>query len=483
MKQWYSAFELAGLAGLPAFPNNVARKAKAESWQSRPRSGRGGGYEYAYVSLPKKTQEALAHQAVEPVTPLVVNQTQQRVISNAKTTIDERTDAWLEILKAHESWCENHAVTIAINRDSAFIESYNHQQLALFDWVYASVPHLSRSTLKAKQRLRRTAPKITALGGNYGHRQGKGKIALDSDLQAAIKACLAAGGKHWGASQIYEILQLEFGLEPAQVSLGQLRDWLRRFRLEHPQEWALYLTPDRAKGLISPAFGSRSQSVFYPNHVWELDSMRVDINCKTEVAGTIQLTRAFVIACVDVFTRRVMLYVTYHSDAEAVCLLIAAAILKWGVPDHIRTDHGKEYLSRRVQRFLANLGVETEDLRCLPGHPEQKPFVERFNRTFQHRDLVKNPFFVGHNVSVAFGTAKLLAKPCERQRIVLRLNWQCRSMNFNAGVIYGALSMNNVHTDEQELDSKADLHSKRWRKQRVKVGHGARSTTRVNSTF
>ncbi|BAU15353.1 hypothetical protein LEP3755_59110 [Leptolyngbya sp. NIES-3755] len=47
---------------------------------------------------------------------------------------------------------------------------------------------------------------------------------------------------------------------------------------------------------------------------------------------------------------------------------IAAAILRWGVPDHIRTDHGKEYLSRRVQRFLANLGVETEDLRCLPGH-------------------------------------------------------------------------------------------------------------------
>lgn len=141
------------------------------------------------------------------------------------------------------------------------------------------------------------------------------------------------------------------GLDPNEISLGQLRDWLRRFRLEHPQEWALYLTPDRAKGSVSPAFGSRSQSVFYPNHVWELDSMRVDIHCKTEVAGTVQLTRAFVIACVDVFTRRVMLYVTYHSDAEAVCLLIAAAILKWGVPDHIRTNHGKEYLSRRVQRF------------------------------------------------------------------------------------------------------------------------------------
>ncbi|MBE9011671.1 Mu transposase C-terminal domain-containing protein, partial [Pseudanabaenaceae cyanobacterium LEGE 13415] len=71
----------------------------------------------------------------------------------------------------------------------------------------------------------------------------------------------------------------------------------------------------------------------------------------------------------------------------------------WGVPEQVRTDHGKEYLSQRVQRFLATLNVDTEDLRCLPGHPEQKPFVERFNRTFQHRDLVKSPFFIGHNVS------------------------------------------------------------------------------------
>ena len=161
----------------------------------------------------------------------------------------------------------------------------------------------------------------------------------------------------------------------------------------------MYMSPDRVKGTVSLAFGSRSQNVFSPNQVWEIDSMRVDIECKSERAGQTRLDRAFVIACIDIFTRRVMLKVSAHNNGEDVCLLIATAILKWGVPEHIRTDCGKEYLSRRVQRFLANLGVDTEDLRCLPGHPEQKPFVERFNRTFQHRDLVKNPFFVGHNVA------------------------------------------------------------------------------------
>jgi Mu DNA-binding domain len=59
MKQWYSAFELAGLSGLPALPNNVTRKAKAEQWQTRERVGRGGGKEYAYNSLPPQTQAEL----------------------------------------------------------------------------------------------------------------------------------------------------------------------------------------------------------------------------------------------------------------------------------------------------------------------------------------------------------------------------------------------------------------------------------------
>jgi len=343
--------------------------------------------------------QAALHQTTT-VDPIATAQSRRLELkSKLKPTISDRTDAWLAILRCYETEINCTHFKTRLERDVAFVDAYNQQQLDLPDWVYAVLPKLSRSSLKAKQKLRRTADQITDLGGKYGHRRGTGRIDADSDLQAAIKTCLAAGGKHWGASQIYEILQLEFGLDPDEISLGQLRDWLRRFRLERPQEWALYTAPDRAKELVSPAFGSRSQSVFYPNHVWELDSMRVDINCKTEVAGTVQLFRAFVIACVDVFTRRVMLYVAHHSDAEAICLLIAAAILKWGVPNHIRTDHGKEYLSRRVQRFLANLRVETEDLRCLPGHPEQKPFVERFNRTFQHRDLVKNPFFVGHNVS------------------------------------------------------------------------------------
>jgi putative transposase len=278
MKQWYSAFELAGLSGLPALPNNINRKAKAEKWQSRRRTGRGGGQEYAYNSLPHLTQTALIQNSVNEkvvdseadlikVSSTICSTLGQQV----KPTSEQRIDAWLAILRAYEHWCDRQRFETVLDRDTAFVRAYHDRQLVLVNWVYAYLPKLSRSTLKAKQKLRREAATISALGGNYGHRRGTGKIDSDPDLPAAIETCLAAGGKHWGASQIYDILQLEFGLDPETCSLGQLREWLRRFRANRPQQWAMYMSPDRVKGTVSPAFGSRSQNVFSPNQVWEID--------------------------------------------------------------------------------------------------------------------------------------------------------------------------------------------------------------------
>ena len=150
-----------------------------------------------------------------------------------------------------------------------------------------------------------------------------------------------------------------------------------------------------------PAFGSRLQGVVRPNQIWEIDSLNVDLVLKyqCQLSQNLKVKRYSLVGCIDLFTRRAMLLLSDTSKAEAVCQLLATTILKWGVPEGVRTDNGKEYLSRRVKRFLTNLNISTDDLRCLPGHPEQKPFIERFNRTFQHRDLPKLPGFIGHNVA------------------------------------------------------------------------------------
>lgn len=59
MKDWFSPADLANLPGLPETTSAVIRKAKSEGWKWRKRSGRGGGREYHYSSLPAETQDHL----------------------------------------------------------------------------------------------------------------------------------------------------------------------------------------------------------------------------------------------------------------------------------------------------------------------------------------------------------------------------------------------------------------------------------------
>lgn len=268
MKFWYSPSELAGLPGMPAARSNVTRKAQAEGWQSRQRHGRGGGREYACSCLPEDTQAALLQ--LDPTArdreseynlalsdgerDLPESQLQLQSVSidrvknsalfersptpTSKTikltpagnSIAQRADAWLEILRAFETWSESQNFVTAVERELEFVRAYNLERLSIPNSVRDCIPTISRSTLKAKQRCRRTAKQLKALGGNYGNRKGKGTIDSNPFLQQAIETCIAAGGKHWGASQIYDILLLEFGYKPEDFSLGQLRAWIRKFR-------------------------------------------------------------------------------------------------------------------------------------------------------------------------------------------------------------------------------------------------------------
>jgi len=62
-KEWFSAQELEGLAGLPRTRQSITVKAKKDNWENRPRQGKGGGKEYRLSSLPKETQAVLIKRA------------------------------------------------------------------------------------------------------------------------------------------------------------------------------------------------------------------------------------------------------------------------------------------------------------------------------------------------------------------------------------------------------------------------------------
>lgn len=59
-KEWFTAFELAGLGGLPSQATNVTRRATKNDWKKRQVEGKKGvAFEYHYSSLPESVQRAL----------------------------------------------------------------------------------------------------------------------------------------------------------------------------------------------------------------------------------------------------------------------------------------------------------------------------------------------------------------------------------------------------------------------------------------
>ena len=108
MKQWFSAQELAGVAGLPTTFQGVLFKTTREGWQSRPRQGQGGGKEYAFSSLPTGVQAALALR-------WWATETEDGPIQKAKDgdpLSDLRWDAFLRLPKSQQAVGRKHMAAL-----------------------------------------------------------------------------------------------------------------------------------------------------------------------------------------------------------------------------------------------------------------------------------------------------------------------------------------------------------------------------------
>ena len=60
-----------------------------------------------------------------------------------------------------------------------------------------------------------------------------------------------------------------------------------------------------------------------------------------------------------------------------VIRVLAKLMLRHGVPEHIRSDNGPEFVAKAVREWLARLGTET--LFIEPGSPWENGYIESFN--------------------------------------------------------------------------------------------------------
>ncbi len=94
---------------------------------------------------------------------------------------------------------------------------------------------------------------------------------------------------------------------------------------------------------------------------------------------------------IDEYTREnLCLKVGRSITSEDVIDALAEIISKRGVPNHIRSDNGPEFVAKSIQKWLKKLEVQTMYIQ--PGSPWENGYAESFNSRFRDEFLATEEF-------------------------------------------------------------------------------------------
>jgi transposase InsO family protein len=107
----------------------------------------------------------------------------------------------------------------------------------------------------------------------------------------------------------------------------------------------------------------------WPNHVWSYDF----VFDRTHDGRAIK-----VLTVLDEYTRECLaIEVARSLTSRDVVRVLAGLMLRHGVPAHVRSDNGPEFVAKTVRRWLAGLAIGA--LYIEPGSPWENGYVESFN--------------------------------------------------------------------------------------------------------
>lgn len=414
MKEWYTAQELINTPGLPSTDRRIRARAESEGWRSRPREF-GKGLEYHYSSLPIATQEALlraeSREIMAQAAPVPVAVSTALTVQPAATEIARkaegdakaalitgraqvRMDAKREILALIET-----AKRAGGNVETAVVD-YNAGRLEASPETRDALPSVSIPSVYLWFR-QINGYGLSRLAGRYGNRLGSGIIDTYPQLAAALRAFLLEY-PHAHAKHAHEWLKARYDLDwnalPAEIAgdgpipmpgISAVGRWIKRWKQENAELYTLLSNPDLWKNKYMIGWGDMSECIIRPNQVWEFDSTPADV--------LLEDGRHSIIGVIDLYTRRVQLHVSKTSRSAAIAHVSKRALVGWGVPEIAKTDNGQDYVSKHISRIFQALGIEHQI--SAPFCPWQKPFIERFFRTFSHDLLELLPGYIGHNVA------------------------------------------------------------------------------------
>lgn len=397
MTAFATAAELAHLPGFPSSERRARERALRLQLPTRPRAGRGGGLEYSVEALPpaarlewaaRFTCQRTAGAANDASTTTVASLSQSRAAGTRHAALvtgwrKDRQDSVARVLVMFQRFWQSFGgkTTPALH---AFCTQWAAGKIEADPALRKQFPTLRFSTLRAwyigvQQRgLDAITPKEHARKGMYK--------ALAGEVGTAVLAMLVEQ-PHLSAQAIYEALQDSFNDLPSDRAF---RRALAHWKDNNKQAFEAAINPDGWRNKYMSAAGSYSEGITRPNQKWEMDSTVGDImlidNCRHHVVGVI-----------DVFTRRRLFIISRTSKANAIMSLIRLAVLRWGVPESIKTDNGADYTADVLETGL--LGLAIEHPLCAPFSPHQKPHIERAIGSLMHQLFELLDGFIGHSVA------------------------------------------------------------------------------------
>ncbi|HEY4294547.1 Mu transposase C-terminal domain-containing protein [Luteibacter sp.] len=301
----------------------------------------------------------------------------------------DRMNARLDLLVQLDSFAANHGMGITAAIET-FCGAYASGEVGSDMARRVIGPEVSGASLRRWRKTLQTKG-AAALAGAYGNREGSGLIDGNSQLYEFAVGMISTT-PHLGGKHLHRAIEARFAhLGDSLPTLRSVQRWLTHWKAENHQVFTALSNPDEWKNKYMLAMGNASEDVSRLNERWEFDSTPGDIEL---IDG-----RHNLVGIIDVWSRRATLRVTKTSSADAVCQTLRGALMQWGVPERAKLDNGQDYVSNRMQRVFASLGVDVK--LSAPFSPWEKPHIERFFHTFSHDLLEMLPGFSGHNVAEA----------------------------------------------------------------------------------
>jgi putative transposase len=194
------------------------------------------------------------------------------------------------------------------------------------------------------------------------HRSAQRKIPTTPDDEAALTTDIVALALQYGR---YGYRRINAMLRQAgwTVNLKRVERIWRQEGLKVPAK-----QPKRSRLWLNDGSCIRLRPE-HPNHVWSYDF----VEARTHDGRKVRMLNV-----IDQFTRECLaIRVARKLKGADVIDVLSDLFIVRGVPGHIRSDNGPEFVAKAVRSWITGVGAKTAYI--APGSPWENGFIESFN--------------------------------------------------------------------------------------------------------